>query len=148
MTDRWRIGLAAFAVLALACSDPFVLLPGGALDGSPSPVPTSWSFTDEVDTIQLETNPADPYSVNIWVVAMDGALYVHSGTNRATWIENMESDPKVRLQVDDSIYALSATRVTDQGEFDRFSALYEEKYGNPPRNPSVTEAHLFRLVAR
>ena len=45
---------------------PFVLLPGGRLDGSPAPTPSNWSSTSEVDTVQLETRPEDPYSVNIW----------------------------------------------------------------------------------
>lgn len=136
------------AAAAAACSGPFVLMPGGSLDGNTAPVPTSWTFTDEIDTIQLETNPADPYSVNIWATALDGSLYVHAGANRAAWIENMETNPNVRLRANDSIYELKASRVESQEEFDRFSAAYEKKYGNPPRNDSVVEAHLYRLGAR
>jgi hypothetical protein len=130
------------------CSRPFVLLPGGALDGTPAAVPESWSFTDAVDTVQLETRPADPYSVNIWVIAMDPNLYVHAGANRSTWVEAIEADPRVRLQVDESIYELAAARVADQSEFDRFSSAYEKKYGRRPRNENVGEAYLFRLAAR
>jgi len=143
--------VALLALVALfsinACSSPFVLLPGGALGGQSASLPPNWVFLDEIDTIQLETNPADPYSVNIWVVGVGETLYVHSGTNRATWIENMENDPSVRLQADGSIYDLAANRVTSQAEFDHFSEVYEEKYGNPPRNASVSEAYLFRLTA-
>jgi hypothetical protein len=131
-----------------ACSRPFVLIPGGALEGPTAPAPTSWAFTDEVSTVQLETDPADPYSVNIWTVAMDPYMYVHAGANRSTWVENMEADPAVRLCVEDSIYELSATRVVDQAEFDRFSGAYEKKYKTRPRNENVTEAYLFRLGAR
>jgi hypothetical protein len=79
---------------------------------------------------------------------MGNALYVHAGANRATWIENMDADPNVRLQAGDTIYQLAATRVTSQEEFDRYSAPYEEKYGNPPRNLNVAEAYLYRLVPR
>ena len=131
--------------LIAACGDPVLLLPGGALEGSTAAAPDSWVFTDSVDTIQLETRPGDPYSVNIWVIALGGNLYVHAGTNRATWVENMEADPNVRLRVNDSIYELVASRVDDQDEFDRFSDAYERKYGRRPRNENVAEAYLFRL---
>ena len=146
-TSRFLIACLLTAT-AIACGGPFVLMPGGTLEGTPTPIPASWSFTDDIDTIQFETNPADPYSVNIWVTAMDDHLYVHAGANRSTWVENMEADPAVRLRANDALYELAATRVESQDEFDRFSAAYEKKYGNPPRNPSVVEAYLFRLTAR
>jgi hypothetical protein len=130
------------------CGRPFALLPGGALEGPTTPAPESWSFTDAVKTVQLETRPADPYSVNIWVIALGESLYVHAGANRSTWVENLEADPNARLRVNDSIYELAAARVEDQAEFDRFSDAYERKYGRRPRNGNVAEAYLFRLRAR
>jgi hypothetical protein len=141
-----------FALLLTApiagCGRPLLLLPGGALDGPTAPTPDSWSFTGAVKTVQLETLPADPYSVNIWVIALGEHLYVHAGANRSTWVENLEADPEVRLRVHDSIYELAATRVDAQEEFDRFSDAYEHKYGRRPRNGNVAEAYLFRLGAR
>jgi hypothetical protein len=130
------------------CGRPFVLLPGGALEGPTVPAPESWSFTDAVKTVQLETRPGDPYSVNIWVIAEGGSLYVHAGANRSAWVENLEADPNARLRVDESIYELAAARVEDQAEFDRFSDAYERKYGRRPRNENVAEAYLFRLRPR
>jgi len=130
------------------CGGPFVLLPGGTLEGSTVATPDDWSFTDAVDTVQLETRPADPYSVNIWVIAIGETLYVHAGANRSKWVENMEADPNVRLRQNDSIYELVASRVDAQEEFDRFSDAYEQKYGRRPRNENVAEAYLFRLAAR
>jgi hypothetical protein len=149
MTARSLL-LAALVLAAsvAGCNGPFVLLPGGALEGSMAPIPDSWSFTDEVDTVQLETRPADPYSVNVWVIALGDNLYVHAGDNRTTWVENMETDPSVRLRIGDSIYELLAARVEDQEEFDRFSDAYEQKYGRRPGNENVAEAYLFRLSAR
>jgi len=131
--------------LVAGCSEPFVLLPGGGLEGTMVPTPESWSFTDDIDTVQLETNPTDPYSVNIWVIALGDALYVHAGANRSAWVEHIEEDPNVRLRVDESIFELVASRVEAQEEFDRFSDAYEAKYGRRPRNESVVEAYLFRL---
>jgi len=140
------VGLLAASIVA--CDRPLVLLPGAALEGSVAPVPANWAFTDEVDTIQLETRPDDPYSVNIWVIALGEHLYVHAGANRSTWVEHMEADPNVRLRVGGSIYELGAARVEAQDEFDRFSDAYEAKYGRRPRNENVDEAYLFRLTAR
>ena len=147
---RVRATLLAIVVgsVLAGCNGPFVLLPGGALEGAKTPAPADWSFTADVDTVQLETLPSEPYSVNIWVIGLGEHLYVHAGTSRSTWVENMETDPNVRMKIEDSIYELSATRVESQEEFDRFSEAYEQKYGNPPRNGSVVEAYLFRLAAR
>jgi len=148
MTAKALLLLALVSIVSTAgCGRPFVLLPGGALEGTPATVPESWSITDAVETVQLETRPADPYSVNIWVTAADEELYVHAGANRSTWVEYIEADPNVRLRVNESIYELAAARVVDQAEFDRFSAAYEKKYGRRPRNESVAEAYLFRLTA-
>jgi nitroimidazol reductase NimA-like FMN-containing flavoprotein (pyridoxamine 5'-phosphate oxidase superfamily) len=149
MITNGRVWLSLLVgVLLAGCDRPFVLLPGGALHGALTPTPGSWAFTDDVGTVQLETNAADPYSVNIWVIGMGEHLYVHAGASRSTWVENMEADPKVRMGIEGAIYELTATRVESQEEFDRFSEAYEKKYGNPPRNPSVKEAYLFRLAAR
>ena len=149
--DKRTVVLAAALMLILptaGCSGPVVLLPGKALEGPTVAAPGDWSFTDAVKTVQLETLPADPYSVNIWVIAMGEHLYVHAGANRSKWVENIEADPNVRLRVDESIYELTASRVGTQDEFDRFSDAYERKYGRRPRNENVAEAYLFRLAAR
>jgi len=146
-----RTGLLPVLLLTspiAGCGRPFVLLPGGALEGTTVAIPESWAFTEAVKTVQLETRPAEPYSVNIWVIALGGDLYVHAGASRSAWVENIEADPAVRLRVNDSVYALSAARVDAQDEFDRFSAAYEKKYGRRPRNENVREAYLFRLAAR
>jgi hypothetical protein len=146
-----RLSLFFSLILATSiagCSGPFLLMPGGALDGPTAEVPNDWSIADAVETVQLETRPADPYSVNIWVIGLGENLYVHAGASRSTWVENMEADPNVRLRVGESIYELAAARVESQDEFDRFSDAYERKYGSRPRNESVTEAYLFRLGAR
>lgn len=140
--------LLVAAASVAACKGPFLLLPGGALEGETVPTPESWAFTDAIDTVQLETRPSDPYSVNIWVIALDGNPYVHAGATRSAWVEHLEEDPSVRLGVDGSVYELVAVRVEEQEEFDRFSDAYERKYGRRPRNGSVVEAYLFRLEPR
>ena len=141
--------LALLFVAPLAgCGGPFVLLPGGELSGTVTAAPADWSLLAEVGTVQLETAPGDPYSVNIWAIGMGPAVYVHAGANRSTWVEHMEADPRVRMRVGDALYELAAERVTEQPEFDRFAGAYDDKYGRRPRNEDVGEAYLFRLSPR
>jgi len=152
LTRRIRTSAVALA-LALAgasagCGGPFVLFPGGALEGPTVPLPESWAFTDAVGTVQLETRPSDPYSVNIWLVAVGDHVYVHAGANRSAWVEHLEADPNARLRVEGSIYELRAARVTAQPELDGFADAYERKYGRRPRNENVAEVYLFRLGPR
>ena len=139
---------AVFSLCLFVGCGPFLLLPGGKLEGSTAPAPKDWSFSDEVDTVQLETRPEDPYSVNIWAVGMGPLLYVHAGANRNTWVENMEANSDVRVRIQDKLYDLRASRVEGEEEFARFSDAYEEKYGWRPRNEKVAEVYLFRLEAR
>jgi hypothetical protein len=131
----------------LAGCGPFLVLPGGALGGTPADAPGDWGFFDDVGTVQLETRPDDPYSVNVWAIGMGPVVYVHAGASRSAWVEHMEADPAVRLQIEGLVYSLRGERVTDQGEFDRFADAYEAKYGRRPRNENVGEAYLFRLRA-
>ena len=139
--------ILVFSAMLAGCSAPLLLLPGGALEGSTVEAPAEWSLMEEIDVVQLETNPAEPYSVNVWVIPVDQNLYVHSGTTRTTWIENMEADARVRLKANDSIYELVASRVETQDEFDRFIAAYLNKYEKYPRDPVIREVYLYRLTA-
>ena len=136
----------ALTILITGCRGPFILLPGGALEGTTVAAPSDWSFTNDIDTIQLETRPAEPYSVNLWAVGIGPLLYIHAGAYRSRWVENMEANPDVRLRVENDLYVLRASRVEDQDEFNRFSDAYQQKYGSRPRNENVDEAYLFRLV--
>jgi hypothetical protein len=140
--------VAVSSLFLITGCEPFLLLPGGKLDGATAPAPNNWSFIDEVNTVQLETRPEDPYSVNIWAVGMGPLLYVHAGANRSSWVEHIEVDSDVRVRIEDMLYNLRASRVEGQDEFTRFSDAYEEKYGSRPRNEDVAEAYLFRLEAR
>ena len=144
-----RIASMLFVAAGLAgCSGPFLLLPGGALEGPTVETPTNWAFTDAVSTVQVETRPEDPYSINIWAVALDDSLYLHAGANRAAWVENLEVDPRVRVAIEGSIYELTAVRVEGKDEFARFADVYEAKYGNRPRNEKIEEIYLYRLTVR
>jgi len=102
---------------------------GGRLDGTEvSSFVKDWSFTDPVKTIQLETAPDDPYSVNVWCVAKDANLWVTASSQDSAWAKNMIADPRVRVRVGDKLYPRRAVRVTDPLEAKLVRTLYEKKY--------------------
>ena len=77
---RGRVwGLALALLLGLGCG-PIGPFPGGPLTGNEVTDPVDdWSFASRRQEIQLETRPESPYSVNVWCIVRDGALYVPSG---------------------------------------------------------------------
>jgi hypothetical protein len=120
----------------------------GELSGNLTAPPADWTEVASKEVIELETNPAEPYSVKLWIIGIGPDLYVHAGANRAAWVEHIEQDASVRLRIDESLYELRAVRVESQEEFGEFAVVYAEKYGNRPRNENVDEAYLFRLLPR
>tara|TARA_R110002110_G_scaffold405258_1_gene624289 strand:- start:44 stop:451 length:408 start_codon:yes stop_codon:yes gene_type:complete len=128
-----------------ACSLPFS---SGALEGTVTPVPETWADIVDADVIQIETQPADPYSVNLWITVMGNVPYIHAGANRATWVEHLEENPQLLLGHEGALYELEAERVTSSAELDRLSEVYKAKYGNYPRNMNIDEIYLYRLLPR
>lgn len=136
------------AVSFLLACDPLVMIPGGSLSGEVKPAPASWSFTDAVETVQLETRPEDPYSVNIWGVAVGDDFYVASGKADNTWARAIAEDDRVRLRVEGAVYELRAVRDDSPEGRDLFLAAAQAKYDFEPDPGQASDAVLFRLVAR
>jgi hypothetical protein len=103
-----------------------------------------------VKTVQLETRPSDPYSVNIWGVAMGSDFFVVSGRGmEAAWAQHIEADPNVRLRVGDDVYELRAVRVEATADRDLFLAALSKKYEEfDASEEQPSEATLYRLEAR
>ncbi len=109
-----RILLLAAVLFVAGCSGPFLYLPGGALEGPERP----WRdavLPPEGGVIQLETNPADPYSVNINAVTIDGQLYIDPASDRQ-WYQHMVDDPRVRVRFDGGETVYTAQVLTDVAE--------------------------------
>ncbi len=140
------VTLMLLATLLSGCD--LIPFSSGELSGSLTEPPADWTAVASEDVIELETNPAEPYSVKLWIIGQGADLYVHAGANRATWVEHIEQDDNVRLLIGESLYELRAVRVESAEEFAAFAAVYEEKYGNRPRNENVNEAYLFKLLPR
>lgn len=135
-------------VLTGACSEESMPFSGGALVGTLAAAPADWRTVTDREVIQLESQPADPYSVNLWVIGEESHLYVFAGGTKATWVEHIEVDPNVRMKIGDSIYELKAERVSDADEFERFAQSWEAKYGRRPWNEDVHDTYLMRLTTR
>ena len=134
------------AGLVVSCNDPLVVIPGRALSGEVKSAPVLWN--DVPDTIQVETRPSDPYSVNIWGVGVDDNLYVSTGEDGTRWTPFIEADPNVRVRINTFIYELTASVVTDSGERDRVTEAYIEKYDMDADDNWMTTGIIFRLDRR
>lgn len=136
------------STLLAGCDEPFIVLSGGALSGEVVEPPADWSAVDHVEIVQLETRPEDPYSVNIWAVALGHDLYVATGEDGTNWTENLRSDPNVRLRADGKIYQLRATPVSDPDERAAVAAAYVRKYDVDADDNWVAVGQIFRLDRR
>ena len=124
-----------FVMLGVGCG-PIGPLSGGRLGGEPhAGALPSWEFVADVETVQLETRPDDPYSVNTWIGSYEGRLYVPTslilGADEPLereWVRNVEADPRVRLRIEGTVYELAARRVTDEATAEAVRAALLEKY--------------------
>ena len=142
-----RLVLTTTLTLMLGCGGPLVMLPGGALSGPVETPPADWSFTDAHETVQLETRPADPYSVNVWGTAAGDHFYV-AGRADNEWAAHIAADPNVRVRIDGTVYELHAEATSDEAELDAFLVALEKKYDFEPDPEERERAALFRLTPR
>ncbi len=143
------LALAALCAALLGC-EPIGPIPGGELSGElVTSYVADWGFSNSEENLQLETRPADPYSVNVWFVASGPRLWIACARGvEAGWGANMIADPRVRLRIDGKLYERTAVRVTDQAEIDEAIVLYKTKY-DYQRDPDEEQAAvLFRMDPR
>jgi len=139
---------AALLLTLTACSEPFIVFSGGELSGEEAPSPADWSSLEKVETVQIETRPADPYSVNIWAAGIGEDLYIGTGPDGTRWSQHLQEDPRIRLRVDHTLYALLAHPVTDPEERRRVARAYVDKYELDADENWVMDAIIFRLDRR
>lgn len=125
-----RLAFVLSAFVLGACGGPLGVVPGGKLDGEPVDAPIDdWAFASKTEDLQLETDPADPYSVNIWFVTEGAKLWVFAGGGESsTWAKNLLADPRALVRIDDKLYPRKAVRVTDPAEIEHVQQLYLAKY--------------------
>jgi hypothetical protein len=136
--------------LALGCG-PWERVAGGRLFGEIVGAPVSdWSFTDDVQTIALETRPTFPHSVTTIVFTHEGRLYVPSrNPTGKKWPYYVLADPSVRLKIGDKIYLGRATRVTEPATLRAAFASLGKKYARmaspPDPDAPLPDVWLFRI---
>lgn len=108
-----------FVLLVLsACGEPIFYFSGGRLGGEEAPLvelPTSGGV------IQLETLAAEPYSVNVGFILLDGTMYLDPVEDRE-WYQNILLDSAVRIRFDDGdlVHPMLAIREIDPAILDQF----------------------------
>ena len=114
--------LVTITVAIAGCSGPVWQFPGGALQGKEQHL----QFAKILSTgglLQLETNPEDPYSVNLGFVVIDGTVYLDPTQSR-TWYQNIRKNPKVRIRFEDAdfIHPALASVESDPAILSQFEA--------------------------
>jgi hypothetical protein len=134
------------ATLLVSCSEPRSMIPGGQLSGEVFATPLTW--VDVPETIQVETRPSDPYSINIWGVGIGQHLYIATSDSGTTWSDFINADSDIRARVGSSLYELSATSITDPAERNSVAAAYVSKYELDKDDNWVDTGLIFRLDRR
>lgn len=147
--------MSSFAILSLilslaACQGPTGLLPGESLDGMGEVVeaPADWSFAGEAGGVKLETNPSEPYSVNLAYTVLQGRLYINAGGTETQWAKNIAADSRVRLLLDQRLYELDARRVVERTEVEAFAEAWTGQSFFRRDPLQYEEVWLYELAAR
>ena len=127
---------------AWSCRAPGLWLKGEVVTTSVS----DWSFTDKFHTIKIETQTPFllPYSVSIWCAVYNNNLYITSYRGRR-WVEDIVSDPHVRLKIGDQIYERNLALVNDTEEKAAVLQAKGQKYPEW-KVPPATTAAVFRVL--
>lgn len=148
MTQRRTALLLLVFLISTGCNGPLPFLSGGRLGGETRPAPPIWNLEEPFGVAQLETRPADPYSVNVAYTQLGGVLYLNAGDTETEWVKHITADPRVRLRIDDEIFELAATRVRDPAEIEAFGQAWTDQ-GFFHRDPTkLDRVWLYRLAAR
>ena len=138
----------SLALLLFACNGPLPFMSGGMLVGEERPAPFTWALTEDFAVAQLETRPDAPYSVNIAYTQISGRLFINAGDTETTWVEHIETNPRVRLRTGKVIYAARAERVTEASEIAEFGRAWvaESSFHRDPT--ALDQVWIYNLVPR
>ena len=140
-----RVLVGILFAVALSGCEPMGRFPGGTLTGDLKPPPNDWAVMANVETVQLEVTPENPYSVNLWVVNVGSRLYIAAGGGETRWSKQILVEPQVRVRIDHDIYALRAMLVENHSELEEVRQAYLEKYAMASTDSQFNDSLVFRL---
>ncbi len=103
--------LGCTVLVIAACSGPVWQFPGGGLVGEEEPLDLT-KLSPDGGLFQLETNPQEPYSVNLGYVVIDGNMYIDPAESRS-WYQNIKSNPQIRIRLEGATSVNPAIAVTE-----------------------------------
>lgn len=151
--------LVALVVGARFADGPIAIIPGGPLTSGElvtGPEP-DWSFARDIGEMELQlVDP--PQSRTVWLVVVDGRLYVVSGYMNSAlgklwkkWPAQALADGRAVVRVDGKRYERQLVRILDdRARLEAIAAEVERKYGAPLRADMAAtgDAWFFALKPR
>ena len=156
MPNIMKTFVLGFVLVGLqACGGPLGPFPGGILSGTEhTDQVESWSFATNVEVAQLESQPADPHSINVWVGVVDDQLYIPSSLifgaenpQEREWVRYVLADPRIRLRIEDRVYSLNLERVLDEDTITQVKNVLLAKYAEETTE-QTDQAWVFRVSNR
>ena len=122
--------LAALLALLVMYLLPIGVVPGFFIGGTEQQAPEKWEDTSGIDEVRLRAGDLIPRVVIIWIVQVNGELYV-SGGKDSGWVSRLLKNTDAQLRIGDSTYAVTAERQT-QNLDELMSAWYDKYQPNYP----------------
>ena len=121
--------LIGAAVIWLA---PIAMMPGFFIGGSATTAPSTWEDTSTIDEVRLKVGGTIPRVVIIWIVQVDGELYV-TGAKDSGWVTRLGDGGDAELRIGDNTYPVVAERQTEN--LDELIGAWYDKYR--PNYPDI-----------
>ena len=115
-------------------TDPVMIISGKYLSGEELTYPENWLFTNEYQTIKVETNPGNPHSVTTVCFIRDGKLIIPSQEGHTKkWTQNVLEDNRIRIKVGDNIYPVRLSLIEKDANIKEIGQYLAVKF--PDRAP-------------
>ena len=117
-------------------TDPVMMISGKHLSGEEFTYPENWLFTNEYQTIKLETNPGNPHSVTTVCFIRDGKLIIPSQEGHTKkWTQYVLEDNRVRIKVGNNIYSVRLSLIEKDANIKEIGQYLAIKFPNraPPK---------------
>jgi hypothetical protein len=154
--------LAGTLVFATRFADgPWGMVPGGPFSQSAQPVPATWAFAKDLDTVEFQL--LDPVSARTsWIAEHNYRIYIPSGYMNSTlgklwkhWPMHAEKNGEALLRIDGTVYEVRMVRTKDSAALRPVLSELARKYmpTNPPMESMLAEVSsnnlwVFELVNR